>query len=53
MPRPKLKKVVMWMDEADWEDVKVLADEEGISAAEYVRRLMRRSLAQKRVPQEA
>lgn len=40
--------VAIYIEPEDWRAVLATAHDEGISAAEYIRRLVRRSLAQKR-----
>ena len=40
--------VMIRVDHDEWEELRVVATSEGVSMAEYIRRLLTRSLAQKR-----
>lgn len=45
------KEVMIRVDPDKWDELKLVAAEEGVSLSEYMRRLLDRSLAQKRVGQ--
>lgn len=42
------REVMIRVDPAEWEELRAVAREEDVSMAEYIRRLLSRSLAQKR-----